>query len=151
MAEELDQGLSDEDSLWHIHWVVVLEDLVRSSTKRVQVGRDAGSLLELTDGDVVVRIVEVEEPFDISTFKDVSAILGTLSLSESESPFNRVGNCAPVTWAKYDQAHLCLEVWLIEAWEDSEGVEGLELGVEILLLVRAVRESVEADAILVVR
>ena len=37
MAEELDERLSDEDALRHIHRVVVLEDLVRAGAQGVQV------------------------------------------------------------------------------------------------------------------
>ena len=37
VSEELNETLTDEDSLWHIHGVIVLEYLVRTSTDRVQV------------------------------------------------------------------------------------------------------------------
>ena len=38
VSEELNETLTDEDSLWHVHWVVVLEYLVGTGADRVQIG-----------------------------------------------------------------------------------------------------------------
>ena len=37
VSEELNETLTDEDSLWHVHRVIVLEYLVRTSADRIQV------------------------------------------------------------------------------------------------------------------
>ena len=67
------------------------------------------------------------------------------------SSLDGIRDGAPFCWAQGDQAHFGLEIGLVEAWEHAEGVECLELRVEVLLLVRAVREGVQTNAILIVR
>ena len=37
VSEELNETLTDKDSLWHVHGVIVLEYLVGTGTDRVQV------------------------------------------------------------------------------------------------------------------
>ena len=77
-----------------------------------------------------------------------SAVFG---ITQIIARLNGVGYSSPVGRAQYDKGHLCLEIGLIEAWEHSETMECLELRVEILLVIRAVLEGVEANAIFIVR
>ena len=125
MAEELDERLADENALRHIHRVVVLVDLVWAGAQGVQVCRDARGLLELVNGHIGRVFIEVEEPFDASSFKNVPSAV--LLVPQVIPALDGVGNSPPFRWAQDDQAHLGLEVGLIKAGEDSEAVERLEL------------------------
>jgi len=73
------------------------------------------------------------------------------SVAQLEALLDSVGNGAPVVRAEDDKGHLSFEVGLVEAGEHAEAVECLELRVKILLLVSAVRESVQTNTVLVVR
>ena len=148
VSKELNEALTDEDSLWHIHGVVVLEYLVGTSADRVQVRRDLGCLLEIIDSHLILILIELKEPLDSCAFKDVaSAVIG---IAQIIARLNGVGDSSPVGRAQYDKRHLCFEVGLVKAWEDPESMEGLKLRVKILLLVGAVLEGVETNAIFIV-
>lgn len=122
--------------------------MVWAGAQGVQVWRDARGLLKLVNGHIRRVFVEVEEPFDACSFKNVPSAV--LLVPQVIPALDGVGNSPPFRWAQDDQAHLGLEVGLIKAGEDSEAVERLELRVEVLLLVRVVNESVQSDAVLVV-
>jgi len=74
VSEVLSQRLSNEDSLWDVHGVKIFVDLVGTGTDRVQVSRDAGSLLELAEGNVVEVTVKVEEPLDAVALEHSSTL-----------------------------------------------------------------------------
>ena len=71
-------------------------------------------------------------------------------ISQIVSFLDSVRDSAPVSWAQDDQAHLGLEIRLVETRENSESVEGLKLRVEVLLLVGAICEGMETDTVLTV-
>ena len=148
VSEELDETLTDEDSLWHIHGVIVLEYLVGTGADRVQVCRDLECLLEIVNSHRVLILIELKEPLDSRAFKDVaSAVIGVAQIIAC---LNGVADSSPVGGAQHDKRHLGFEVGLIKAWEHSESMEGLKLRVEILLVIGAVLEGVEANAIFIV-
>ena len=149
VAQELHKGLSDEDPLGHVHGVVVLEHLIGTSTDGIQVSRNLVRLFKFIDGHLFVTFVEIEEPLDSGALQNVSAVV--VSISQLVARLNGIGHGTPLSWAKDDERHLSLQIGLIEAGEHAEAMEGLKLGVQVLLVVGAVRESVQADAVLVVR
>ena len=148
VSEELNETLTDEDSLWHIHGVIVLEYLVGTGTDRIQVCRDLVCLLEIVDSHRVLILIELKEPLDSRAFQDVSSTV--IGVAQIIARLNGVADSSPVGWAQHDKRHLRLEVGLIKAWEHSESMEGLKLRVEILLVIGAVLEGVEANAIFIV-
>ena len=99
--------------------------MVWAGAQGVQVWRDARGLLELVNGHIGRVFVEVEEPFDASSFKNVPSAV--LLVPQVIPALDGVRNSPPFRWAQDDQAHLGLEVGLIKAGEDSEAVERLEL------------------------
>ena len=104
VSEELNEALTDEDSLRHIHGVVVLEDLVGTGTDGVQVGRDLGRLFEIVDCYRVLVLIELEEPLNSCAFEDVaSAIVGVAQII---ARLNGVGDGTPVGRAQHDKRHL---------------------------------------------
>ena len=126
VAQVLDEGLAHKDALGHVHRVKVLEHLVGAGTNGVQVGRDLGCLLELVDGNVLALIViERNEPLNTGAFKNVLAVVGRITVTVTS--LLGVTNCAPVDRAENDQRHLGLKIRLVEAREDAEAVECLEL------------------------
>lgn len=48
----------------------------------------------------------------------------------------------PLFWTSDHKTHLGLKSWLIEAWKDSEAVEGFKLGHKILQFIFAICERV---------
>ena len=105
-------------------------------------------MLEIVDSHLVLILIELKEPLDSCAFKDVSSAV--FGIAQIIARLNGVGYSSPVGRAQHDKRHLCLEIGLIEAWEHSETMEGLKLRVEILLVIGAVLEGVEANAIFVV-
>ena len=132
-TKELNHRLTYEDTLGHIHGVIVLKDLVGTSADGVQVGGDPRGLGELSDCDVRLVFVELEEPLNSSAFQDVSAAV--FSVTELKACLPLVTDGAPFSGAASDEGHLGLHVWLIETGEHSEAMECLELRVKVLLLI----------------
>lgn len=72
VSEELNKRLSDKDSLWHIHGVIVLEDLIWACADGIQVSGDSRGLLKFIDSDHALVFIKWQEPFDSSALKHVS-------------------------------------------------------------------------------
>ena len=68
MSQKLNEALTDEDSLWHVHGIIVLKYLVRTSADRVQVRRDLVRLLKIVDSHLVLILIELKEPLDSCAF-----------------------------------------------------------------------------------
>ena len=101
VSEELNETLTDEDSLWHVHGVIVLEHLVGTGADRVQVGRDLECLLEIVDSHLVLILIELKEPFDSCAFKDVtSAVFG---IAQIIARLNGIRDSSPVGRAQHDK------------------------------------------------
>ena len=147
-SQELSHGLAHEDSLRHIHGIRVFIDHVWTCADSVEVGGDPGSGLEVIDRNVSLLIVKVEEPVDTRSLQDMAATV--LSITAIKACLDGIADGAPLRRAQDDELHLSLHVGLVKAWEHSEAVEGLELGVEVLLSVGAIGEGVKTDAILVI-
>ncbi len=88
VSEELNERLSDKDSLRHIHSIVVFENLVWTSTDGIQVSGDSRSLLKFIDSDHFLVFVKWQEPLDSSALKHVSATV--CFIAERVAPFDSV-------------------------------------------------------------
>lgn len=67
MAKKLDQRLPDKDTLWDVHGVTVLKDLVRSRAYSVEISRDSWCLLEIVYSHHLI-IIKGEEPLYSGAF-----------------------------------------------------------------------------------
>ena len=104
VSEEFNEALADEDSLRHIHGVIVLKDLVGTGADGIQIGRDLGRLFEIVDCYRVLVLIELEEPLNSCAFEDVaSAVVGVAQIIAC---LNGVGDGTPVGRAQHDKRHL---------------------------------------------
>ena len=101
MSQKLNEALTDEDSLWHVHGVIVLEYLVRTGADRIQVCRDLVCLLEIVDSNRVLIFIELKEPLDSRAFQDVSSTV--IGVAQIIACLNGVANGSPVGGAQHDE------------------------------------------------
>jgi hypothetical protein len=90
--------------------------------------------------------IEVQEPHYVVFFQHSFACLESIF----ESSFWTIRNSSPVFRTGYAKSHFCFKTGLVEAWEHSETVVGLELSVEILLTIRVIDIGVETSPILLI-
>ena len=105
-------------------------------------------LLKIINSHLVLILIELKEPLNSCAFEDVTSTI--FGIAQIIARLNGVGDSPPVRWAKHNKRHLRLEIWLVKAWEHSKCMEGLKLRVKILLVVRAIFECVETNAIFIV-
>ena len=130
-----------------MHGVYVSDHVVWTRNDGVQVWSNLGRLLEVVNGDLCVRIVEVDEIADGVLFEQMSTFL---AIRVIVLLFHRVGDCHPFVRAEHSELHLCPQTRLVKARKDFEGVVNFELGVKVLEIILGVGVGVETCPVLVV-
>ena len=127
--------------------IVILEDLEGTGTESIEIGGSLRCIVELIGSDLALILVEAHKPLDLILLKHSLPLL--VSIVVSLLDFIRHGY--PILWDSQAESHSGLEVRLIEGGEDSEAVEGLELRVQVLLLVFLVDERGETQSFVFIR